>query len=439
VTTPDETKPPIQDLIDAAPEVEEEDDLELVQIPTLDPRALDGPAGDFVSAVCEYSEAAPVAVLATYLTSFGIALGSKCHIWVGDTKHYARIMSVIVAQSARGRKGTSVSPVRRLLEESLNYTGVTPGCPTVGMHITDGPASTAEGLIYAVRDAGKKLNKDGEPEDNGIEDKRLLIFEGEFGGVMKASKRDGNTITTAVRSAWDHGNLAPLTKTSPISATEAHIGIVGHITRQELEQQLEAVDLFNGFYNRFLWVHAHRAKQVPWPQRTEDHIFRPLVQRFVRALDSSIDRMTMTPTAQRLWVEGLYPVLSVDLPGAYGNVCARAEAQVIRLAMIYAKLDGVSIIEVDHFERAYAFWQYCQASAKMIFGGGTVDPDETKLLDALKSGPKTNTSIRHDVFNNHASKETLAKLLMKLKLQGKIVDEQRKGKGRPLTTWRLVS
>jgi hypothetical protein len=47
---------------------------------------------------------------------------------------------------------------------------------------------------------------------------------------MKVLAREGNTLSPVIRNAWDGKTLQTLAKNSPLRATGAHIGIVGHIT-----------------------------------------------------------------------------------------------------------------------------------------------------------------------------------------------------------------
>ena len=70
--------------------------------------------------------------------------------------------------------------------------------------------------------------------------------------------REGNTLSAIIRQAWDSGNLHPLTKNSPIRATDAHISIIGHITREELLRYLTETEQANGFANRFIWLMVYR-------------------------------------------------------------------------------------------------------------------------------------------------------------------------------------
>ncbi len=66
--------------------------------------------------------------------------------------------------------------------------------------------------------------------DEGVTDKRLLVIEPEFAQVLRAVARHGNTLSSTVRTAWDTGNLATLTKSDPVTATDAHIAIIAHVT-----------------------------------------------------------------------------------------------------------------------------------------------------------------------------------------------------------------
>jgi hypothetical protein len=52
-----------------------------------------------------------------------------------------------------------------------------------------------------------------------------------------------------------------------------------------------------------------------------------------------------------------------------GGCWNRGEAQVLRLSMIYALLDGHATIELSHLKCAVACWEYCEDSAKFIFSG----------------------------------------------------------------------
>ena len=83
---------------------------------------------------------------------------------------------------------------------------------------------------------------------------------------------------------------------------------------------------------------------------------------------------------------------------------ARAEAQVLRLSMIYALTEATSTIEPRHIEAAIAVWDYCDASAQRIFGDRTGNRDVDKLLDALGAAGDDglDRTQQHKLFRNHS-------------------------------------
>ncbi len=156
-------------------------------------------------------------------------------------------------------------------------------------------------------------------EDLGVSDKRLLAVESEFSSILKVAKRDGNTLSAVIRNAWDSGNLNTLTKNSPAKATDAHISIIGHITRQELLRYLDDTEAANGFGNRFLWVCAHRSKILPEGGSMQEEDLIPLMTGLNDALKFAHEtgEIPFDEEARRLWYE-VYPELSEGKPGLLG-------------------------------------------------------------------------------------------------------------------------
>ena len=85
--------------------------------------------------------------------------------------------------------------------------------------------------------------------------------------------------------------------------------------------------------------------------------------------------------------------------GQLGAVTSRGEAQVIRLALLYALLDSSDHIRSEHLKAALAFWKYAEESARLIFGGLTAE--QRRILNFLANGPKTKTEISRACFQGH--------------------------------------
>ena len=99
--------------------------------------------------------------------------------------------------------------------------------------------------------------------------------------------------------------------------------------------------------------------------------------------------------ARRVWAE-VYPKLSDGRPGLLGAATSRAEAQVMRLATIYALLDKSAVVRAEHLMAALAVWEYAEQSAKYIFGSALGDPTADAILRALREHPEgmDRTAIR---------------------------------------------
>lgn len=116
---------------------------------------------------------------------------------------------------------------------------------------------------------------------------------------------------------------------------------------------------------------------------------------------------------------------------------SRAEAQTLRLSMIYASLDQSDTILQEHLESGLAMWRYCEKSAQFIFSGHEIDPKKNRIIAALKKGPRTTTEL-HKLFCGHLKKDELNKMLRELQINARIEILKEKTKGKPRTLFRLA-
>lgn len=396
--------------------------------------AMPGLIGEFIKEATKNSEADPAAILITLLSRFAISCGPNPHLMVGDTKHNARINGVVVGESNNARKGTSIGPVKVVFEL------VPQACKT-----SPGPLSSGEGIIHAVRDEAqewvidKKTNSGNwQVTDPGIEDKRLLVIEEEFSASLQVLKRDGNTLSSIIRTLFDSGDCEPLTKNTKISCRNAHVAIIGHITLFELKKLLSENDKMNGFGNRFLWICAQRTKLVPFPEPLPVHVKQKMAEHIQSAIELAQKgkKYTLTDDAKQLW-GNCYPDLSESRDGIAGVITARAAPYVLRLALVYCLFrKGVSI-SVEDIEAALALWKYADQSANLIFDGTTV-PDRKKqeILKCIGGESKTTTEIRKEAFSNHIHSDELQELLEELISTEMIECEITPTAGAPKTTYR---
>jgi len=402
------------------------------------PEAFYGLAGDLVRTLGPHTEADPAALLSSFFVAFGNVIGRSAHFVAEADLHYMNLFLVQVGISSKGRKGVSFGHIKQILGELDN--------DWKSFHIQSG-LSSGEGILWAVRDPIEKqepIRESGQitgyqsvVTDPGVIDKRLLLMEGEFASVLRVLGREGNTLSAMVRTAWDTGDLTSLTKNSPARATGAHISIIGHITRSELLRYLDSTEAGSGFGNRFLWAWVRRSKCLPEGGRPDESKLRSITDRLRECITvaRATGRMERDQEARALWHE-VYPELSEGKPGLLGAMIARAEAQVMRLACLYALLDRSGVVRIEHLKAALALWSYCEGSARYIFGDSMGDPIADEIIRMLRQTAEGLT--RWDISNHFGRNKpasAIARALGALVELGLVRSEGESTGGRPSERW----
>jgi len=381
--------------------------------------AYQGLVGELVKTIEPHTESDPVAILIQSITAFGNVIGNKPHFKVEADVHPLRIFAVIVGQTAKGRKGTSEGIVTRIFK-NVDEDWIE--------NRTRAGLSSGEGLIWQVRDASS------EDEDSGVFDKRLWVRESEFGSTLRILGREGNSLSGVIRQGWDTGNLSTLTKNSPLKARDAHISITGHITQDELKRYLSQTEIFNGLANRFIWVCVRRSKVLPHGGRIHEMDLTRLTDRIRESVQfsKSVDEIKFDSESIRIWEE-VYPELSEGKSGLMGAVISRAEAQVMRLACIYALFDKSNLIRKEHILSALALWDYAENSVRYIFRDKTGNKDADRIYETLQASDNglTRTEINY-LFDGHKSKSEIDHALELLQRDMDIKINRQNTGGRPL-------
>jgi hypothetical protein len=399
--------------------------------PVMAPDAHHGVVGDVVRTIEPHTESDPAALLIQFLVAVGNAIGRGPFYQIEGDHHFTKLNVILVGATSGGRKGTSLSRVLQVMELADNDWA---------QHRVQSGLASGEGLIHHVRDPVSKL-KEGKIEevDRGVPDKRLLIDAQEFASVLAVMAKPGNTLSPVIRDAWGHRVLQTLGKALPEKATGSHVSIVGHITDQELRGKMTRTELANGFANRFLFVKSRRSKKLPHGGNLDPAELARLGQRTKDAVEKarSVGRVTMEPGTAAVW-EQVYDQLGEGTTGMVAEVTARAAPQIIRIALIYAVLDNSAVIELAHLKAAVAVWEYCEESARQLFGDRVGVPVVDTILAALRkaAGGMTRDEIGHLFSWNKPSAE-ITSVVELLAAQGRArcVRSGPNGRGRPTETW----
>jgi hypothetical protein len=405
--------------------------------PTLHADAYHGLAGEIISAIAPETEADPAGILLSLLTAFGNAVGNGPHFAMNAGIHHTNLFNALVGDSASS-KGQTWNVIHHLMRAA--DPGWADGAIAYGL-------SSGEGLVDRVKDDEPDDQDEGLPQFTMQAAKRLLCVETEFAKPITAMRREGNTLSPLLRSAWDAQPLEVLTRgKSKLRASNALVSVIAHITPEELKKLLGiSVEVANGFVNRFLWVCVRRSKFLPegGDPSVLDAFVDPLREALSKA--KTIGRVERDAEAKSLWA-GVYESLSSARPGASGMATSRAHAQTLRLSLLYALLDGSEVVRVEHLRAALAVWWYCEASARRIFGGGSgvdsggggeSEPLHLRLLNAIVRQPGINRRGLHEATGNRVKASDMDQSLAYLATQGlaHFRMHQTEGGGRPGECW----
>jgi hypothetical protein len=407
-----ESAAPTSDSLSYGPNLGDEKDLPRIPVQRWpDPpteEAFQGPAGLVTSLIAPTTEADPAGILIQFLIGFGNALGRSVSVMADGHDHHANEFGVTVGATSRSRKGTAWRRVRAPMTMADTLWA--------GERIATG-LSSGEGLVHELRDTVLGTDKKTGQEmvvDAGVSDKRLLIVEGEFGNVLRVLTREGNTLSSVLRSSWDGDNLRTMTKNSPTRATNPHVSLIGHITLEELRKYLDHTEVFNGLANRILWACVKRSKLLPFGGSLDHREMEDLGRRLSAILTRAreLGMMRWSASGRKLW-ETEYGPLTEERAGLWGAATSRAEAHVLRLSMLYAALDGSPEIVDAHVLAALAVWRFCDRSAAYVFGNSLGDKDADAIRIALweRHEGMTRSEIRRFVFQDHKTGVDVAQAL----------------------------
>ena len=419
--------------------------------PQPDPACLYGLVGDVARAGSDGTETNPYAIAANFMAYLSCAVGRNPYLPIGNTWHHARLFVLHIGRSGRGRKGDALSLVLRIDQALRDLSAAH------APQIHRGGLSSREGLVALIHDGYKQGRLDVEP----MEDKRLWVVESEFANVLHQGRRDGNTLSAALRDCWDGVSMKPATKSNRLYATDPHVCLSGAISPGELLTLMKTRELTNGFANRFLMIWAERSQVLPFPKATAQAVVNEIAQRV-------LDVLKFVAADQQAHRDGLRMELSPQAQWRYGQLyrgelneeCAspvltalleRRAPMLLRLAMLFALTDSRLRIDMLHIEAAAAWIRHAVASVRYVFVSADEDAQlarvkekANQILEFLKQrGSVSRQEITVDCFKRHATKQQIDAAVEYLlsttpaSIQVRVVNRPKSSPGTPFTVYQM--
>jgi hypothetical protein len=398
-----------------------------------------GPLGEFAKRHRNQITLNLAAFYAMLLPAIGSLIGRRAVITVSRDRHYPNLFSAIVGSTGSG-KGNCWNIVEYLLEK------IDPTSPARLRR----DAASAQGLIGLVRDASTRTEGKRTIEDPGVTDKRCLLLFEEMDTLFVAMSRTGSTLAPVWNMAYDGKTLENNTRLLRERATNPHISAVCHITEESFQQAVQQVSkglgCSNGFYNRFITAHAVGERRLSRGGEMPD--VDDLVERIRDVLaalgpDNANEAVPITwhPSTHKAW-DGFDDALASAHPflSGLGGLAARLRPNTMRVAMIFAIMDGDREIMPCHLKAAKSFCLQCIDNSRSLFvKGGQCHRSRSlhdRVLSAIQAGNHTRTTLSDALGRKGFTGEQLAQVLIDLLAEGRITKgETLTMKGKAVDAW----
>ena len=384
-------------------------------MPVPDPDMFAGLMGEIAEEASGRTEADKVGIYVSLLAITGMLAGRKPHVMIGDRRHPLLVWPLLMGRTGSGRKGDAIASATlaagsAFLElDSLTVTGLGSG----------------EGLVWHIRDPDEK---------GGTEDKRLLVIEEELGHIIALSAREGSTLSSIIRKAWDGGRLQSLTR-HPYIASWSHVSIIAGITPAEFRMRVSNRDLASGLWNRYMPLFVERRELIASPDSMDGDVLERFSNGIEKAVNTaaSINAISLSGQARSLLEDELYPEFA-DLAEEEDKVAdflERGTAYLRRVAALTAALDGRKQVRAEDLSSSAWLIRYSLASARYALDTGKRNPRLDRLQRAAdEASPELlgRRWIYETLFHHNVSSEDIQEIIDTL-----CNDERyRDNKGRPL-------
>jgi hypothetical protein len=397
-----------------------------------------GLIGEAVERLDEHTEATREAMFMTLLTGICPLLGPYPHIGY-PLNATPNIFTCIVGPQNSGRKGTSWNVIEHSFLKKM--------AKALNPNDDDWTSSRATSV-----DSGQgiiNLVSGGKPD-------RLFVIQ-EFKALFDAANRDGSTVDSVLRQAYDRDSLQVNRARDTLRQDHANISFVTHITPADLTAETNNQWSSNGFFRRWDWVYSESDKEVNGFQ--DEDLTLDLVDRLVLAIEygRKYGSVKFTPEAWDYWAQWRRSIQS-DEENFISKATTGHESRVSRIALVLALIDEAAqadlpaldrtlgesleegptphqfsnkeIVGVEHIKAAIRWNQYSVDSLECVFHNRRFDYFTQKVLEALEENKElTLTQIQTQVLKGNKLKVNIAEYGKKLEAAGLIRRIMRRKEG----------
>lgn len=352
--------------------------------------ARQGIIDEYIRVMSPTTEAPDGFHLGVALTVIGAMIGRSVYASFGKRLH-ANLFTLLVGDSGQSRKDTAISCGITLLrttlttETSMVTSGAKASKVTVGSGVkvaTD--ISSGEGLISTLKDTPN-----------------VLMYLSEFARLMGNANRQGTkTIAPVLMEAFDTpDSLSNLSKLSPVDAKEPYLSILAATQPRVLDGLLSEGDIHSGFINRWLIIPGKSTNPNYWPPDIDREWLHVLFQNITALIGTAVDPRGMSGSddAKAFWKIWYEKHWYQERSDEESSMAVRHPVMAIKVALIYAVLNGDQVIDQWHLEVGIAIVEWMAAQVAPLLPSWGASPlarlEQRVLAVITERGPMKRKTI----------------------------------------------
>lgn len=373
--------------------------------------AFAGRLGEMVGALSNGTDASNVGLLGCLIAVMGAMVPGQAYFHRNQT---SSPFIALVGESSIGRKGTAMN---RVLDATIEALGVLP----VNRMLLDG-INSGEGLVAAL--ARKQEAFPQEPTGG-------LIFEEEYATLIASRGREGSTLDSRMRVAFDGGSLSNRRSADQKVVRPPYwLPALVAITPSELQARVEAGSLQSGSTNR--WLHLPVTRRLMEPTNEPPVFPRKIREDLIAANREAAERrpdLAVDPDVRRTLSE-YADFCSAESGGLAGDLTKRFAVIAFRIALVHALVERSTVVGTGHLTRALALTEYARRGIPWVFGDTIGDRDAALLYRHLEDRGRLSTSaITRHVIRDPARRQSAIDELLRIR-RARVVTVQTSGRSR---------
>jgi len=367
-----------EDVVDDNMDDDAHDELPVHPLPEV---VKSGLIGEYIDLMTPTTEASESYHLGVGLTMAGAMIGRRVHVRYGRPV-FANLFTLLVGASGKTRKDTSITRGTEFLKQWISE-GTTQRQVNTGI-LTD--VGSSEGLLKAME-----------------EQPQMLLYLTELSKLISKGRRQGTaTILPVLMEAFDGPDaLHNVSIQSKIEVKHPFLSIISATQPRILEDLMTDADVHSGFINRWLIIPGAPRAPLPWPPSVDRAVSRLLFERMHCTINDGFPdhfELPICEAARAFWSEWYAADWHVGRTDDEAAMRGRAATLVVKVALIYAVLNGDQMLTQHHLELGIAVveWMWLHVRRMLPTWGGTVPGRiEAKITQYLiQHGPTNKRKLR---------------------------------------------